>query len=541
MIPSAKSTTQSLLSKISPDLLDIVQVERELCKRHLRDFIQCAWHVLEPGTVYSDNWHIGAICEHLEAVTAGEIRKLIINIPPRTMKSLSVSVCWQPWVWITEPHTRWLMASYAQFLSTRDTVKARRVIQSSWYQERWGDVYQLAGDVNQKTNFENDNRGWRLATSPDSIGTGEGGHYQVLDDLHNVRQAESDTIREGTITWLDETMVTRYVDIKVGKRVLVMQRVHGRDAAGHLLAEGGYVHLCLPMRFEPSRLVPYKADDSPNKDYTPPTPLGFVDPRTEDGELLWKDHLPEEAVAEIEKPLGPYGTAGQLQQRPTPRGGGMFKRENYQIIDDIPEGLVLRYVRSWDYAATDPDKQISLTDPDWTAGVLLGATSDVDPDLYVLNVIRFRLEPGERDEQIAAIANMDGTQVVIWIEQEPGASGKSQIVQARVLLSGYAVNPPRIDPMPAAPGQKSRGATKEPGVPTGNKVTRAEALATYVYRRKVYLLRGEWNAEYIDEHAAFPLGNHDDQVDASSQGFMRIMEKPPSIAELMQSSGYYGR
>ena len=541
MIPSAKSNLQSLRSKIPPDLLDLVEVERVLCKHNLRDFIRSGWHVLEPGTLYRDNWHIGAVCEHLQAVTAGEIRWLIITMPPRTMKSLSVSVCWQVWEWITFPHTRWIFASYAQFLSTRDTVKARRVIQSPWYQERWGDVYQLAGDVNQKTNFENDHRGWRLATSPESVGTGEGGDRQVFDDLHNVREAESDLVREGVITWIDETMPTRFNDISTGTRVLVMQRVHGRDAAGHLLKEGGYEWLCLPMRFEPSRLVQYKNDGSPNEDYTPPTSIGFVDPRKEEGELLWPEHMPLVEVDRIENSMGPYATAGQMQQRPTPRGGGMFKRENLRVIEELPEDVVLRLVRSWDYAATDPEKQLSFTDPDYTCGVLCGVTPEMDPDFYVLNVIRFRLDPGERDEQILAIAGMDGVKVTIWIEQEPGASGKSQIVAARKMLTGFAVNPPRVDPMPAAPGQRSRVGTKEAGVPTGNKVTRAEPLATYVHRRKVYLLRGAWNTEYIDELTQFPTSAKKDQVDASSQGFMRLTEKTPSIAELMASSGFYGR
>lgn len=530
------------------EAFDIIQIERELCSRHLIDFIPAAWHVLEPGTVYKPNWHIDAICEHLEAITRGELRFLVINMPPRTMKSLSVSVCWQVWDWIKRPWTRWIFASYGQHLSTRDTVKARRIIQSPWYQQRWGDKYQLAGDVNLKTHFENTHMGFRIATSPDGIATGEGGHIQVIDDPHNVKEAESDAVREGTLQWLTEVMPTRFNDQTTGAQVIVQQRVHDRDCAGLMLREHGYEHLCLPMRYERSRLVPQLPDGTPNKDYVPPTSLNWSDPRTEEGELLWESHMPIEAVDRVEGVLGPYATAGQFQQRPTPRGGGMFKRANLPVVDKMPtededgKPLVYRMVRSWDWAATDPEKQTSLTDPDWTCGVL-GAMplGDPDPDFYIVHVIRFRLDPGERDDMVLTIAKEDGTEVIIWIEQEPGASGKSSIVQARKLLSGYAVNPPRIDPMPASIGTKTKNAVKEAGVPTGNKVTRAEPLATHAHRRKVFILRGEWNSVYLDEMTTFPLSAKKDQVDATSQCFMRLMEKPPSVAELMREMGYYGR
>lgn len=532
---------------LTSELLDIVQIDRELCGRHLVDFIPAAWHILEPGTVYKPNWHIDAICDHLEAVTAGQIRFLVINMPPRTMKSLSVSVCWQVWEWINQPHTRWLFASYGQMLSTRDTVKARRIIQSEWYQQRWGHVYQLAGDVNQKTNFQNTFEGFRIATSPDGIATGEGGDRQVIDDPHNVKEAESDAVREGTLVWLTEVMPTRFNDQTTGTQVIVMQRVHNRDASGHMLREFGYDHLCLPMRYEKSRLVQYTPDGESNEFYVPPTGIGWEDPRKEEGDLLWEGHFPIEEVDRLEDLLGPYATAGQLQQRPTPRGGGMFKRTGLKVINELPEGLVLRLCRSWDYAGTDPEKQKSLTDPDWSVGFLGGVPmGEADPDFYILDIVRFRGEPGERDEEVVAVADMDGQEVVIWIEQEPGQSGKSQIIAARKMLSGKAVNPPRVEPMPASPGMSgAKSVVKEAGVPTGNKVTRAEALATHAHRGKVYIVRPEEGAEWIpiliNEFITFPMGSHDDQVDAGSQCFMRLMEKPPSVAELMRASGYYGR
>ncbi len=350
-------------------------------------------------------------------------------------------------------------------------------------------------------------------------------------------------------------MSTMFNDPKRGHRVLVMQRVHDRDCSGHLLRQGGYEHLMLPMRYEPSRLVPVKDDGSPNLLYVPPTSLGFQDPRKEEGELLWPGHFDEPDVARIENALGPYATAGQLQQRPTPRAGGMIQVGRITVVDEVPEGLDLQLLRSWDYAGTDPEKQASLTDPDWTCGVLAGADYDqlasslsgdpdeddiFDFDFYILNVVRFRKDPGERDAKVKATAKSDGRGVTVWIEQEPGSAGKSVIFTARKSLAGFSVNPPRVDPMPSAPGQKKPKA-KEAGVPSGNKVQRAEPFATHVWRGRVFMLAAAWNLEYTNELEHFPLSSKKDQVDATTQAFLRITERPPSVAELMARSGYYGR
>lgn len=536
-------------TKLPPELLDLILIERELGKRRLIEFVKLAWSQLEPGRIFIPNWHIEAICEHLEAVTAGEITRLLINVPPRCMKSLICSVFWPVWVWLNEPKHRWLTASYAQALATRDSVKSRRLIQSLWFQERWGDTFYLVGDQNAKERYENNATGYRIATAVDALGTGEGGDTQVIDDPHSIRQAESDAIREGTVTWLNETMSTRFMDPMLPRRVIIMQRTHPRDCSGNALEQGGYCHLCLPMRFEKVRMFLRLPDKTFNPDYVPPTPLGFEDPRVDDGELLWPERFKEgeiakklegvegEGLADLENRLGPYAVASQHQQRPTPRGGGMVKRDKLRIIDEVPEKVRLRCLRSWDYAATDPTKQDNYMDPDWTAGILMGLDdSDPDPDCYILDVVRFRLDPGERDDQVKLVAEQDGKGVSIEIEQEPGASGKSVIWRMRQLLVGYSVNPPRTEPMPNTPGMRKR--SKESGVPTGNKVQRFETFATHAHRDKVYVLRGEWTAAYVTEVITFPLSAKADQVDATSQGFLRLFERPMGIAELMALKGF---
>ncbi|NOT61557.1 MAG: terminase, partial [Acidobacteria bacterium] len=284
----------------------------------LRDYARQAWHVVEPATPYIHGWHIDAICDHLSAVTDGHILRLLINIPPRHMKSLLISVFWPTWAWTRKPDIRWLYSSYSLSLSKRDSLKCRRVIDSPWYQERWGDVYQLASDQNEKLRFENDHSGYRLATSVAGTNTGEGGDIVVIDDPHNAKQAESEAKREDALEWFDGTMSTRLNNPKTGAMVVVMQRVHERDVSGHILEQGGWEHLCLPAEYEP-------------KPFVQMTSLGFKDPRTEPNELLWPDRFGRPELDKLKASLGGYRSAGQLQQRPAPADGGIFKRHWFKF------------------------------------------------------------------------------------------------------------------------------------------------------------------------------------------------------------------
>jgi len=205
-----------------------VKVERELATRSLREFVRQAWHVVEPSTPFVSGWHIDAICAHLEAITRGEIRNLLINVPPRHMNSLLVSVFFPAWEWIRWPERRWLYSSYAATLSIRDSVKCRRLIESPWYQARWGHVFALTTDQNAKMRFDNNRSGYRLSTSVGGSVTGEGGDRIVCDDAHKVDEVESDTSRKGALDWWDVAMSTRVNDPKTSAKVVVMQRCTSR-------------------------------------------------------------------------------------------------------------------------------------------------------------------------------------------------------------------------------------------------------------------------------------------------------------------------
>jgi hypothetical protein len=185
-------------------------------ERSLRAYVEQAWPVLEPDIPFVHNWHIDLLAEHLEAVTAGELTRLLITVPPRSMKSLLVSVFWPTWEWIQHPGRRWIFASYAEALAMKHSVDRRLVLQSSWYQDRWGTRVQLASDQNEKGEFQNTQRGVMMATSTGGSVTGKGGDRIVVDDLHNPQQAESEAQRESGLAYFRQTLATRLNNKKTG-------------------------------------------------------------------------------------------------------------------------------------------------------------------------------------------------------------------------------------------------------------------------------------------------------------------------------------
>ena len=266
---------------------------KELAERSLHEFIKQMWDSIEPGA-FKDNWHIGIICEHLQAVTQGEIQRLIINIPPRCMKSISVSCGWPAWTWAQRgdapleagPGTRFLYAAHSLALSVRDSVKTRRIIESPLYQQWYGDRITLEDDQNTKIRFDNKQKGYRLATSVGGSLTGDGGDILVMDDPLNATDAQSEVVREACNDWWDTSMSTRLNDESTGAIVVIMQRLHENDFTGYLLdkideewrSKIGNIW-CLPMRYEP---------DHPH--------VSIHDLRIEDGALLWPEHRPENTV-----------------------------------------------------------------------------------------------------------------------------------------------------------------------------------------------------------------------------------------------------
>lgn len=466
-------------------------VTSEICKRSLYEFVKEFWEVLEPGRQFKDNWHIQAICEHLEAVTARKIKRLIINIPPRHMKSLICSVFWPVWVWIKDPSHRWLCTSYAQNLSTRDSIKCRRLIQSDKFQKWYGARFVLTSDQNQKTRFENDKTGYRIAASVGGQLTGDGGDTILVDDAHNVTDAESILVREGTIDWFDNALRSRLNDPDDGAIVIIMQRVHEADLVGHLVIKDGDVwdRLVIPARYDPTHPIPCK------------TRLGFTDPRTVEGELLWPERITEETLKELEEGLGSYGFAGQFQQRPSPREGGMIKREWFQFYDALPENPY-KVFQSWDLTFKKTNES------DFVAGLQLCFH---EGNIYVIDGINSRLNFPETQTAIIEMKNQYPNTSAIYIEDK--ANGPAIIDNLKGAVPGL---------IPINPGKDS-------------KESRASAGSAHIRSGNVFLKRNHWLSDkIISQCCTFPNGANDDLVDALMQAIRQELGTV-SIASLYEA------
>lgn len=302
-------------------------------------FIRFFWPIVEPARPLVEGWPLEAICEHLEAVTAGEIKRLLINICPGFMKSLAVNVFFPAWEWgpMGVPSLRYIAASYSQGLTVRDNVRFRNIIMSPEYREMWGNVYGPSHEQFNLIKVANDHTGWKLATSVGGIGTGERSDRFIIDDGNSVKEAESELVRASTNQWIREVVPTRLNDAEHGVIINVQQRTHADDISGVLLeSKVPYTHLCIPMEYNSAMpRIPTRG-------------VGWTDPRSEDGELAWPERFPRHVVDELKAFMGPYATSGQFQQSPVPRGGGIIKRDWWrlytppdQVLDN--QGNVLKF------------------------------------------------------------------------------------------------------------------------------------------------------------------------------------------------------
>jgi predicted phage terminase large subunit-like protein len=306
----------------------LLNVRREKCFRSLPEFIRQAWHVVEPGQPYLHNWHVDLISDHLTAITDEVMideeqyyNRLLINVPPGTMKSLLVNVFWPAWEWGPRnmPHLRYVCASHSLNNAIRDSTKMRRLIASEWYQTMWPHV-KLTGDQNQKTKFENTATGFRQALAIDGM-TGARGDRVIIDDPHSVDSANSEAQRASTIDTFKTAIPTRLNNPDKSAIITIMQRLHEEDVSGVILEEGlGYDHIMLPMEYDPDRAAP--------------TLLGYEDPRTEKGELLFPDRFPAHVVTREKKIMGTFAASGQFQQQPTPDDGGIIKKAMWQLWEN---------------------------------------------------------------------------------------------------------------------------------------------------------------------------------------------------------------
>lgn len=501
------------------------EIERRRLKRgaeaSLAEFIRQAWAALEPGAVYVHGWHIDALCAHLEAVTNGTLTdsgfspRLLINIPPGTMKSLTVGVFWPAWEWGPRnmPHMRYVCASHSQDHAVRDSVKMRRLVASDWYQERWGDRVSLTDDQNVKTRFENTKTGFRQAVATGSI-TGARGDRVILDDPHSVEDANSEAVRSSTTEWFLEAVPTRLNSPERSAIIVVMQRLHEDDVSGVIISKKlGYTHLMLPMEFEPGRIcrTPVLWDN----------PLSgrreaFRDPRTDSGELLFPARFPAHVVERDKFVMAPYAVAGQFQQSPAPRGGGIIQRDWWQLWEP-PDGKfpVFEFVlASLDSAFTEKEEN----DPSGFTVWGIWRDEYQVPKIMLVHAWRKHLQmhgpniPRERGETNEAYRKrtMPKWGLCEWVADTCRRFGVH-----RLLIEAKASGITAAQEMQRLYGMEKWSVQLEQV--HGDKVSRAHSVVPIFSQKLVYAPARAWAEMVIEETASFPKHRYKDLTDSSTQ------------------------
>ena len=508
--------------------LDRIDFEESLYK-----FTVNAWPHIDSAPFAHGGYALQAICAHLEACADGYIPNLLINVPPRFSKSTIVGTMFPAWVWaqrersmLSGPGVQFLCAGYALNLSLQDSVKCRNLIQSDWYQNLWGDRFALVEDQNTKTRFQNDQKGIRNTVSVGGATTGLGGNYLIGDDLNNAAEANSEAMIEAAINWWDTAWYNRLNNSKpgMGCRIVVAQRLNEQDISGHVLEKqiGSWTHLCLPMRYEPERafhtvLVPEWATEDGE-------PIIWEDPRTEPGELLWPERFDEDQVRLLEATLGPYAAAGQLQQRPEPAGGGIIKREWWQLwerdkfppLDYVIAALDTAYTTKtendfsaltvWGVFSGGDQKAMAtrvIGRDEETISVIRRAYSEEHPKVMMLYAWQERLELHELVLKVTETMRQFKVDKLL-IENK--AAGHSVAQEIRRLFSHEDWAVQMYDPKSV------------------DKLSRLYSVQHLFAEGLIFAPDRSWADQVITQVGTFPKGKHDDLVDTVSMGLRHLRE-----------------
>ena len=450
--------------------------EARACKASLAEFFRQSWHILEPATPLIWNWHLEAICDHVQALLEGRLakRNLLINVPPGSAKSRIVSVAAPAWMWLRRPTWRVLAASGNPRVTTRDSLQTRLLVESRWYRRTFRIPWSLAEDANTKQLFHNSARGFRGAVTAGQRITGDRADALLVDDPLDATDAYSKSSRDSVLGWFDQAFANRLNDLRTGTRCIIAQRLHQEDLPGHLLARE-------PDEWE-TLIIPMEWEDSQRRT----TSLGWTDPRKAEGELMFPERFPAAIVAQERVRLGNSGYAGQHQQRPSAAEGEIFKRgffSFYKPTDTLP-----RFERRWQSFDTAFKER---EESDYSVGFEFGKS---DKRIFVLDRVRDRLSYPALKARIQEWATRSHPDAVL-IEDKASGQSLVQDLKASTALPVVAV---AVD---------------------GDKVARAHTVVP-TYEAGVILLPegAHWLDEFLEELHAFPRSAHDDQVDAFVQG-----------------------
>jgi predicted phage terminase large subunit-like protein len=491
-------------------------------------FLRYFWRVLEPGTKFVDGWPMWAICEHLEAVTRGDITRLLINVPPGFSKSLLTDVFWPAWEWgpMNRPHYRYVAFSYSAAITERDNGYFRNLVESDDYRALYGDRLRSANKT--VIRVVNNRTGYKYASSVGGVGTGWRGDRIIIDDPHNVKDSESEVVRSETVRWFRESVSSRFNDLDAGALVIIMQRVHEDDVSGVILSEGfEYVHLRIQMEYESEFAMPATA-------------IGWDDPRDEDGALAWPERFSAKAVSRLKHELGPYGYAGQYQQAPVPRGGGIFQREWWQLWESPDNKFP-----SCDYIIASLDGAFTEDEENDPSALTIWGVFTNDQRrrrIILLNAWRKHLKfSGPRVNRLHEPMVIDGQTYMpdfVTPDMHPNivkqrnALYRHRCMKEWGLIEHVADSCRRFNVdlllieakasgISAAQELQNRHGLEGWGIQLmavkGDKVARAYAAVPTFSQLMIYAPDREWAEMVIDEMAVFPRGKHDDLTDSTTQ------------------------
>lgn len=525
-----------LLSGISPEQLEIA-VDAEECERDLARFYRASWDVIDPDP-YNHSFHVDAIADHLMAVTDGHIKRLLVNIPPRFGKTNLVSIAWPDWTWtqkkigpLSGPQVKFLCVSYGSQLVLDNAMLAKRLIKSDWYQKRWSERFQIMADKDSNERFDTDKGGSRFSAGFEGGTLGRGGGVKIIDDPHKVGEADSDLVREGVIKTYKEALSSRVTDPRTSAEVIIMQRLHEYDLSGYVLEKGGFVHLCLPMEYEPDRhcftIVGEKVfwEDPRGKDEngaslfdidietmtaTPRDAEAEAILQEKNGELLWPERFTPEVVEAWKDDLEAYASAGQLQQSPAPRGGGIIKFDWWQLWRDkiFPDfGTV---VASLDTALKEKESN------DYNALTVWGAFPDSKGYLQIMlkDAWRGRCSINQLVETVARYCRKHKVDILLI---EDKTRGHDTAAELRRMFGGNAWTTRLVQ----VKGDKVNRANAVAGLWSG-KLRKDAKTGIETWDGGIIWAPGGEGVEYdwvrpvLDEFSSFPMGKHDDLVDSGT-------------------------
>lgn len=476
-------------------------IQAESLRTSLRRFVYGGWSQVEPATLVR-GYHMDAICDHLAYVTLGDIRQLFINISPRTSKSLLTCVFWPAWDWLQNPSTQFLTASYALQLSIRDCLRSRRLIDSAWYQERWGHEFAFSFDDKLKRQYSNDKGGRRIAIATESTTTGEGGNRLVVDDPHNATEVESDAIRIGTHDWWDHAMANRLNQPDKDAWVVCGQRTGADDLFGHILNtqdNSDLVHLVLPNEYRTKYHCTTKLPQSDK--------VIFSDPRKEEGELLAPTRISEKTTARFKRIMkAKYHL--QYQQDAEAGDGAILARKFWNLWEGEEPELDL-LVSFYDTAFEEKEENDYSARTDW--GVFRHRQKVVREDgtfttkerrcVILLGAWRDKVAYHELKRHARQHCRKAKPDLVLIEKKGAGISLAQDLIRGGV----KGVRRVKLD---------------HGGRVKNDKVVRANLASTVLDDGLVYYVDRAWAKTVIDECSAFPKGAHDDFVDTCVMAWM---------------------